>query len=212
MLRAQSTTGLLYYSCQLLRDGLRTAALASNSVLVEGAGSSCQAGAGSRSCCSLARALQLQLEWVPTPAPGSISNGVDATRLPSYHVVRRSVSHKWDPALLLQPLGPQGQNLLHVAALMNRPEIVHTLLQSSDTHIRFASQQQSLSVRHESVNTKTSDDSHTRNVALARELDKIERVGGVGSELPMPTLVLLMMLAAVVGCAGPSRSPKREPV
>jgi hypothetical protein len=39
----------------------------------------------------------------------------------------------WNPQVLTEPLGgPMGQNLLHVTALFNRPEIASLLLQSLD--------------------------------------------------------------------------------
>jgi hypothetical protein len=98
----------------------------------------------------------------------------------------------WDPALIMEPLGPSGQNLLHVAALMNRPDVVRSLLESWDTAARRAADAQALSVRYESVATKTTEDSHARAVALAKELDKTERVSGARAErvvrrIPPPT-------------------------
>ncbi len=87
-----------------------------------------------------------------------------------------SAAKKWDPRLLMEPLGPEGQNILHVSALMNRPDIMETLLNSAEDTIRDASSEQRLSVRHESVVNKTTEDAHTRIVKLAQELDCIERV------------------------------------
>lgn len=87
-----------------------------------------------------------------------------------------SHAKKWDTKLLVETLGSTGQNLLHVAAFMNRAEIVRYLMESVETEIRTATEQQRTSVRFESVITKTTEDAHTRLVALGKELDKIERV------------------------------------
>jgi hypothetical protein len=95
-----------------------------------------------------------------------------------------SAAKKWDPRAMIEPLGPEGQNLLHVAALMNRPEIVCAFLESAEATIRESTEQQRRSVRYESVVTKTSDDSHTRIVKLAKELDQIERVSRTAAAAP----------------------------
>ncbi len=87
-----------------------------------------------------------------------------------------SHAKKWDTKLLVETLGSTGQNLLHVAAFMNRAEIVRYLMESVETEIRTATEQQRTSVRFESVITKTTEDAHTRLVALGKELDNIERV------------------------------------
>ncbi len=91
-------------------------------------------------------------------------------------LVTASAAAKWDPARVIEGVTPNGQNLLHLAALYNRPDILCTLLDSSDASIREATEQQRRSVRFESVVTKTTDDAHTRLVTLGKELDKIERV------------------------------------
>jgi hypothetical protein len=95
-----------------------------------------------------------------------------------------SAAKKWDPRAMIEPLGPEGQNLLHVAALMNRPEIVCAFLESAEATMRESTEQQRRSVRYESVVTKTSDDSHTRIVKLAKELDQIERVSRTAAAAP----------------------------
>ena len=83
----------------------------------------------------------------------------------------------WDPRLLQEPLGGrQGQTLLHVAALFNRPEICSLFLQSLDAQADAQAEQQRLSVRLESAQNKTTASASERIASLGRELDKIERL------------------------------------
>jgi len=100
-----------------------------------------------------------------------------------------SHAKKWDTKLLVEPLGPSGQNLLHAAAIMNRAEILRAFMESVEAEIRTATEQQRTSVRYESVITKTNDDAHTRLVALGAELDKIERLYHMQCEQQYITLL-----------------------
>lgn len=99
----------------------------------------------------------------------------------------KSVAAAFDTASLAEPLGPSGQSLLHVAAFLNRPEIAITLLCALDRSLAAAATAQKLSVRREALNTKTGDaDSAAHRAALARDLDRIERVRVPAAPRPPP--------------------------
>jgi hypothetical protein len=89
----------------------------------------------------------------------------------------KSHAHAFDVSFLSEPLGGSGQSILHVAALMNRPAIVSTLLGAADRALHAQAVQQKLSIRHETlVNKAEAVDAAETRVKLAKELDKVDRV------------------------------------
>lgn len=89
----------------------------------------------------------------------------------------RSKTRNFSVGLITEPLGPERQNLLHVAALLNQPAIVCELLRHADRFTHVATEAQRLSVREESLAAKGNEpDIVAYQIRLGAELDKVDRV------------------------------------
>jgi hypothetical protein len=89
----------------------------------------------------------------------------------------RSKTRNFSVGLITEPLGPERQNLLHVAALLNQPAIVCELLRHADRFTHATAEAQRLSVREESLAAKGNEpDIVSYQNRLGTELDKVDRV------------------------------------